>query len=415
MFDRLKSFLSEKRSTLIGEPWQWLSNPLGSRSNAGQSISVDSALTITTVYSCVRLLSETIASLPLMIYERVGDGKELADSHNLFDILHNKPNDYQNSFEFREMITGHLLLRGNCYCFIERSAKRIKQLIPLNPAKMKVLRKNNKIIYVYTHEDGREETFKSNDIWHVKGLSSDGLVGLSPVALAKEAFGLSLASEEYEARLFENDSRPSGILSLQGRLEKDAQQRLKESWQSAFTGSNRHKVAVLEEGITWSAIGMSNNDAQFLELRKFQVIEICRIFRVPPHLVMDLDRATFSNVEEQGIEFIQYSLRPWLIRYEQSMNNTLLNPEERKKYFVEHKVEGLLRGNTQARYEAYSKAFNNGFMNINEIRNLENMNPITDGDKYYRPLNLVELGAPVSAPVNPFGSETQNNTGDKNE
>lgn len=409
----------EKRSTLVGEPWMWLSEAPGTKANSGQTVSAETALNVTSVYSCVRLISETIASLPLVLYKKTEYGKELADSHPLYDIIHDKPNEYQTSFEFREMIVGHLLLRGNSYCFIERSAKRVKQLIPLNPTKMVVKRLNGNIIYIYTHEDGREEKFKNSEIWHVRGMSSDGLVGLSPVSVAREAIGLAMAAEEYESRVFENDSRPSGILSVQGRLDKEAQSNLKNSWQAAFTGKNRHKVAVLEEGMTWTSIGMSNNDIQFLELRKFQTIEICRIFRVPPHLIFDLDRATFSNIEEQGMEFIQYSLLPWLVRIEQSMNNTLLTPVDRKNYFTSHKIEGLLRGNTTSRYSAYSTALNNGIMSINEVRSLENMNPIENGDKYLVPLNLTTIEkagqnvATESKPPEPFGAQTQDNTGEK--
>ena len=233
----------------------------------------------------------------------------------------------------------------------------------------------------------------------------DGLTGYSVISLAREAMGIAASAEDYAARFYANDARPGGILSTPGRITKDSAERLKASWQDAFSGEGRSKVAVLEEGLQWSPVSMSNSDMQFIEPRKFQINEIARIFRVPPHMIGDLERATFSNIEEQSIEFVTYCLRPWIIRLEKSLNNALF--ENDRTYFVEFKVDGLLRGNTQSRYAAYSTAFSNGWMCINEIRALENMNPVEGGDKYFRPLNLTDINAPdqPSQDIQPFGDK----------
>lgn len=382
----------ESRSTLIGEPWHWLST-IGVRTKTGESVTPDTALTISAVYACVRLLSETIASLPLYVYTKEGKSKVPAEDHNLFYILHDKPNNYQTSFEFREMLMGHVLLRGNAYAHIEKNQRgQILQLIPLNPTRMVVRKVDNRLVYEYTKEGASAPTFLSQEeVLHLKGLSNDGIVGLSPVSLAREAFGLTMAAENYGARFFANAARPSGVLSHPQTLKPEAQKKLKESWTQAFTGEGTMGVAVLEEGMSWETISVSNDDAQFLELRQFQVTEIARIFRVPPHMIADLSRATFSNIEEQSIEFVTYTLRPWLVRLEQSMNTQLFNRLDKGKYFTEHKIEGLLRGNTQSRFQAYAVARNWGWLNVNEIRELENMNSVKDGDIYLVPTNMQKV------------------------
>jgi HK97 family phage portal protein len=392
----------ESRSTLIGEPWHWLSE-LGVRTKTGDAVTAENALQISSVYACVRLLSETIASLPLYVYSKEKKGKNAAEDHNLFYILHDKPNNYQTSFEFREMMMGHVLLRGNAYAFIEKNQRgQVTQLVPLNPIRMVVKKVDNRLVYEYSREGAEKETFSQDEILHFKGLSNDGIVGLSPVALAREAFGLTMAAENYGSRFFANAARPSGVLSHPQTLKPEAQKKLKESWTQAFTGEGTMGIAVLEEGMSWETISVSNDDAQFLELRQFQVAEIARIFRVPPHMIADLSRATFSNIEEQSIEFVTYSLRPWLVRLEQSMNTQLFNRLDRGKYFAEHKIEGLLRGNTQSRFQAYAVARNCGWLNVNEIREFENMNPVKDGDIYLVPTNMQkveDLDKPKPQPV----------------
>lgn len=412
-----------RASTLIGEPFHWLQT-LGSTTKTGANVTEDTALSISAVYACVRLLSETVASLPLFVYTRKGKSKEVADNHDLYYLLHDKPNNYQNSFEFREMLMGHLLLRGNAFCFKEKTPRgKINQLIPLDPSRMSVALDNNRLVYVYTWNDNRAknpETFSQDEIWHIKGLSSDGIVGYSPITLAREAFGLAMTAEDYGAYFFANAARPSGVLTHPQNLKEEAQKRLKTSWTNAFTGDGTAGVAVLEEGMKWESISVSNEDAQFLQLRQYQTTEIARIFRVPPHMIADLSRATFSNIEEQSIEFVTYTLRPWLVRWEQSINTQLFNRLDTGKYFAEHKIEGLLRGNINSRYSAYSIARNWGWINVNEIRELENMNPVKDGDIYLVPSNMQkveDLDKPKSEPK-PFGAggfTGQENDGNQDE
>lgn len=388
----LSRFFKPKEKRGIGEDWQWpwLWEALGGvKSKSGASVTPDSALTSAAVYACVRVLAESIASLPLIVYKKRADGgKDVATDHYLYPILHDSPNSFQTSFEFREMQTGHIALRGNGYSLkVKRADGRIAELIPLNPAAMKIEVKDGALLYRYAYIDGKQKTFPQDEIWHVKGLSSDGYVGLSPVTLAREPIGLSLAAQDHGARLFSNGARPGGVLSMPGRLSEDAAKRLKASWQEAYTGDNAYKVAVCEEGLTWASVGMSNEDAQFLQSRQFQVEEIARIFRVPCVLIGHPDKtATYASAEQFFLSFVVHTIRPWLVRYEQSINKYLFTETERKQgYFAEFKVDGLLRGDIASRYNAYAIARQNKWMNANEIRALENMNPIEGGEVYENP------------------------------
>ena len=386
----LKFFRKEKRS--VGEPWQWpwLWDALGSyKSKSGASVSADSALTSTVVYACVRVLAESIASLPLIVYKKRKDGgKDVASDHYLYPLLHDSPNSYQTSFEYREMKTGHIALRGNAYSQkVMRGDGRVIELIPLNPSTMMVEVKEGVLQYRYTHPDGKQQVFPKEQIWHVKGLSSDGYIGLSPVTVAREAIGLSITAQDHGALLFSNGARPGGVLQSPGRLSEDAAKRLKESWQSSYTGDNAYKVAVLEEGLTWASVGMSSIDAQFLESRQFQVEEIARIFRVPCVLIGHPDKtATYASAEQFFLSFVVHTIRPWVVRYEQSINKYLFTEADKKAgYFAEFKIDGLLRGDIASRYNAYAVAIQNRWMNANEVRALENLNPREGGDVFENP------------------------------
>ena len=305
------------------------------RSSAGANVTPDSAMAASAVYACVRIISETIASLPLCFYERTGDrGKRKAREHPLYTILHDAPNAEMTSFAFRETLMAALLLHGNAYAQITREKGHISSLIPLLPQRMTVTRdtRTNALIYTYSSDKG-VYILPLTDILHVPGLSFDGVLGVSPIVLAKEAVGLALATEEFGARFFSNGARPGGVLEHPG-LVRDPE-KIRKSWDAVYKGTrNSHRIAVLEEGLKYHEIGVAPEAAQFLETRKFQVNEICRIFRVPPHLVGDLEKATFSNIEHQSIEFVEHTIRPWLVRLEQAMTRVLLTPEERQKYFT---------------------------------------------------------------------------------
>ena len=373
-------------------------------SSAGKRVNERSAMQMTAVYSCVRILAEAVAGLPLHLYRYKEDGgKEKAIDHPLYLLLHDEPNPEMSSFVFRETLMTHLLLWGNAYAQIIRNGKgEVIALYPLMPDRMTVDRdRDGKLYYEYTVSADDAPTvrgtvvrLKPSDVLHIPGLGFDGLVGYSPIAMAKNAIGMAIACEEYGAKFFANGAAPGGVLEHPGTIKDPG--RVRESWQSTFGGSgNANKIAVLEEGMKYTPIGISPEQAQFLETRKFQINEIARIFRVPPHMVGDLEKSSFSNIEQQSLEFVKYTLEPWLVRWEQSIQRTLLSPEEKKQYFAKFNVEGLLRGDYASRMTGYATARQNGWMSANDIRELENMDRIPaeeGGDLYLINGNMLPLG-----------------------
>lgn len=357
---------------------------------SGSGVAVDEmkAMQTSAVYACVRILAETVASLPLHLFRSDKNGiKEFATEHPLYDCLYAIPNEEMSSLNFREMMMTSLLLWGNAYArIIKDKAGHVKELWFLKPELMDIKRdsQTQRLQYRYTDENGNLFIYKPEQIFHIKGLSVDGVKGLSPIAYAREAVGLALATEEYGAKFFGNGARPGGVLEHPG-VVKDPE-KLRDSWNKVYQGTrNSHKVAVLEEGMKYHSIGIAPEDAQFLETRKYQVNEICRIFRVPPHLVGDLEKATFSNIEHQSIEFVQHTIRPWLVRWEQEIYRALLSPAERTLYYAKFNVDGLLRGDYATRTKGYATGRQNGWLSINDIRRLEDMNPISasqGGDLY---------------------------------
>ena len=371
---------------------------------SGKAVTERSAMQMTAVYSCVRILAEAVAGLPLHLYRYKEDsGKEKAIDHPLYLLLHDEPNPEMSSFVFRETLMTHLLLWGNAYAQIIRNGKgEVIALYPLMPNKMTVDRDSQgRLYYQYTRSSEEAPTMKGaivnllpSDVLHIPGLGFDGLVGYSPIAMAKNAIGMAIACEEYGAKFFANGAAPGGVLEHPGTI-KDPQ-RVRESWQSTFGGSgNANKIAVLGEGMKYTPIGISPEQAQFLETRKFQINEIARIFRVPPHMVGDLEKSSFSNIEQQSLEFVKYTLEPWLVRWEQSIQRTLFSAEEKKQYFAKFNVEGLLRGDYASRMNGYATARQNGWMSANDIRELENLDriPAEDGgDLYLINGNMLPLG-----------------------
>ena len=372
-------------------------------STSGKNVTERSAMQMTAVYSCVRILAEAVAGLPLHLYKYTAEGgKEKAIDHPLYRLLHDEPNPERSSFVFRETLMTHLLLWGNAYAQVIRNGKNeVVALYPLMPNKMSVDRDENGHLY-YTYYRGPDEAIKNkefavtlqpSDVLHIPGLGFDGLVGYSPIAMAKNAIGMAIACEEYGAKFFANGATPGGVLEHPGAI-KDPQ-RVRESWQAAFGGSsNSNKVAVLEEGMKYTPISISPEQAQFLETRKFQINEIARIFRVPPHMVGDLEKSSFSNIEQQSLEFVKYTLDPWVIRWEQSIMRTLLSNTEKKDYFVKFNLEGLLRGDYQSRMNGYAIGRQNGWMSANDIRELENLDRIPaeeGGDLYLINGNMLPL------------------------
>jgi HK97 family phage portal protein len=384
----------EKRSTL-SKPSRWLIDALGgSQSYTGKSVNPESALTFTAVYACVRILSETVASLPLPVYERLQPkGKRKAPNHYLYSVLHDKANEEMTAFTFRETMMNHLLLWGNAYAEIQYDgAGRVVGLWPLRPDKTFPERVNGKLVYKTILPNGEVVVLDSMRVLHIPGMGFDGLVGYNPIRLAREAIGLGLAAEEYGARFFANGAKPGGVLEHPGSLSETALNNLRQSWNEMHQGLDKqHRIAILEEGMQYKQIGIPPEEAQFLETRKFQVTEIARFFRVPPHMLADLERATFSNIEQQSIDFVTHSIRPWLVRWEQSLNAKPFGRDWGRRYFAEFKVDALLRGDIKSRYEAYAIARQNGWLSADDIRELENMNPLPDGqgEMYLVPLNMV--------------------------
>ena len=377
-------------------------NALGSRyaflfggTPAGKPVNEQTAMQMTAVYSCVRILAETLAGLPLHVYRyNKSGGKEKNLKHPLYRLLHDEPNPEMTSFAFRETLMSHLLLWGNAYAQIIRNARgEVVGLFPLMPNKMTVDRDNKgRLFYLYAKSGDDAPTLGNSnmvylspsDVLHIPGLGFDGLVGYSPIAMAKNAVGLAIATEEYGARFFANGAAPGGVLEHPGTI-KDPQ-KVRESWNAAYQGvSNAHRVAVLEEGMKYQPIGISPEQAQFLETRKFQINEIARIFRVPPHMLADLEKSSFSNIEQQSLEFVKYTLDPWVVRWEQAMCRALLTRSEKSEVFIKFNVDGLLRGDYVSRMNGYAVARQNGWMSANDIRELENLDRIPEkvgGDLY---------------------------------
>ncbi|MBR0295287.1 MAG: phage portal protein [Bacilli bacterium] len=372
-------------------------------SSSGKVVTERTAMQMTAVYSCVRILSEAVAGLPIHYYEYQDDGsKRKAIENPLYFLLHDEPNPDMTSFIFRETLMTHLLLWGNAYAQIIRNGKgEVIALYPLMPNKMSVNRDDDgTIYYLYSKsvdegkaEDAGYHYLRKEDVLHIPGLGFDGLVGYSPIAMAKNAIGLAIATEEFGSKFFANGAAPSGVLEHPGTI-KDPK-KVREAWMSQFGGSsNSGKVAVLEEGMKYTPISISPEQAQFLETRKFQINEIARIFRVPPHMVGDLEKSSFSNIEQQSLEFVKYTLDPWIVRWEQALNKALLSNKDKNKYFFKFNVEGLLRGDYQSRMQGYAVARQNGWMSANDIRTLEDLDKISPedgGDLYLVNGNMLPL------------------------
>ena len=383
IFSRILKSRAEPRNSLPGDSYR----PYIGRTTSGNSVTPRSSMQLTAVYCCVRVLSEAVARLPLSTYRYGKSGtKERATDHPLYLILHDEPNPEMTSFSFRETLMTHLLLYGNAFAQIIRNGKgEVIALYPLMPDRMKVDRDEHGHIY-YEYQKYQDEAptmkngsviLKPTDVLHIPGLGFDGLVGYSPIAMAKNAIGMASACEEYGASFFANGASPGAVLEHPGVL-KDPE-KVRKAWNEAYGGPNKaNRVAVLEEGMKFTPISINPQEAQFLETRKFQLDEIARIFRIPPHMIGDLEHATFSNIEEQSLEFVQYTLQPWLVRWEQAIQRALLTPEEKKTIFVRFNVDGLLRGNYQTRMQGYATGINNGFLCPNDVRQLENMDLIPD-------------------------------------
>lgn len=395
----------DKPKNRVGGGWSFLFGG----TTSGKAVNERTAMQTSAVYACVRILAESVAGLPLHVYERTANGsKSTKPSHPLYRLLHDEPNREMTSFVFRETLMSHLLLWGNAYAQIIRDGRGFPfALYPLLPDRMTVDRnENGELVYTYQSDKGQVKLRREN-VLHIPGLGFDGLIGYSPIAMAKNAVGLALATEDYGAAFFANGANPGGVLEHPGVIKPEQADRLRESWQSQFGGANAHKVAVLEEGLKFHQMSIPPEQAQFLETRKFQINEIARIFRVPPHMVGDLEKSSFSNIEQQSLEFVKYTLDPWVVRWEQSLQQALILPSEKATIFIKFNLDGLLRGDYQSRMQGYSTGIQNGFMSVNDVRGLEDMNLLTaeeGGDLHFVNGNMVKL-ADVGAAYKPNETE----------
>lgn len=380
----------------------------GYPSTAGVNVNEYTALRIVAVFAAIRVLAETVAQLPVHLYRNRSDGgKEPVTDHWLCPLLHDSPNPEMTSFEFRETLQAHLASWGNAYCEKEYQGGRVVALWPLRPDRMEIYRRNRELVYLYRRQSGATYEMPAWKCWHLRGLGFDGVVGYSPIALARESLGLTQAAEQFGASFFGNGALPGMVLVHPKALSEQARKNLRESWSKIHQGAKAgHTPAILEEDMRVEKIGIPPEDSQFLETRGFQVTEIARLFRLPPHMIADLSRSTFSNIEVQGAEFVMYSLLPWLKRWEASINKHLLPESETGRLFVKFNVSGLLRGDAAARSQLYASGIQNGWMSPNDARALEDMNPIEGGGQYFVQLNLVPLNMAADVVAEPEGQRT---------
>lgn len=373
-------------------PSYWLQRALaGAPNSTGISLTPEGSLRVTAVFACVRVLSQTIGTLPLILYSRSASGnKDRATGHPLYRLLRNQANPEMTSAAFRKTLQAYAALWGNGYARIERNPAngRPVALYPMRPDQVRIDRTaSGSLVYDYRPPSGERRVLFADEVFHVRGMTLDGINGLSPIGYARETAPLAAVAEEYAARFFSNNGRPGGVLTHPHHLPPEAAARLKADWEAMHSGtSNAHRIAVLEDGLKFEPIGIPNTDLQFIEMRKFQVVEIARLFGIPPHMIADLERSTYSNIEHQGLEFVTHAIQPWAVEWEQEIAAKLLPESERDSYFAEFLMAALTRGDLGSRYQAYSVGRTWGWLSANDVRDLENMNRIEDGDIYLSPL-----------------------------
>lgn len=381
-----------------GADWSggWVSNVVGRQSSAGTMVNTETALAVGALRACVTLLAESVAQLPCELYRRDDQGgRQRATDHPLYDVIHSQPNRKDTSFEYYEQGMGALALEGNEFSLIDRDAAGYPtELIPVHPKKTRVLKGPDGLPYFELLEHGGE-IVPARMMHHVKAFSIDGFVGLSPIATNADAIGLALATEQHAAAVFQRGTTMSGVIQRPKEASPIADQakvdRLLEKFAERHSGlRNMFSVALLQEGMEYKSLAMDNEKAQLLESRNFGVIEVCRLYKVPPHMIQQLDKATFNNIEHQGLQFVIYTLLPWIKRKEAAMMRDLLLPAERKNLYIEFNVQGLLRGDMKSRYDAYAQGRQWGWLSVNDIRRLENMPPIPGGDRYLTPMNMTD-------------------------
>ena len=400
MIDFLSPFTNRETSSL-SSPSAWLSEIFAPTSKAGVKVTAESAMQHTSVYVCVNVLSESVASLPVSVYKRYEKGgkphKEKAYAHNVHAILHDEPNEEMTAFSFKQVVMLHLLLRGKSFAQIIRNkAGQVVWVYPLSADNMEVVRlESGKLGYLYKHNKLGKVPLMASEVLHFIGMSLDGITGLSPIEYNRHTIGLSVAMEEFGSTYFKNGANGGGVLQTEKSLSNDAFDRLKSDWSAKYAGLvNANKPIILEEGLSWEKLAISNEDSQFLQSRKFSKAEIASIYRVPLHMINEMDKATFANIEHQSIQFVIDAIRPWVIRMEQELKRKLFTAAEKKNHDIKFNLGALLRGDTKSRYDAYESATTKAcWMTRNEVRELEDLNPIDGLDDLLLPLNMAKEGS----------------------
>lgn len=387
---------SDLANYLFGRRWQ---------TDSGAVVTPDSAMRLAAVYSCVRVVSEDLAGLPLVTYKRTATGRDRAPDYWLASTLED-PNLWQSGLEFREMLQAHVELCGNGYAIKTVVRDETRELLPVTPDRVEVVQYPDfRIVYNVTMPDGSTLPVPSERMFHLKGLSLNGITGIGTVDYMRETVGLAMQQLKHGAKLFSNGAQIGGVLEIDKTMSDEAYNRLKSSFDEKYSGvDNSHKTILLEEGAKFSKTGLTSVEAQYLEARKYSRSEIAGIFRVPPHLIGDLERATFTNIEEQGRQYISSGLLPRFRRWETAIRRSLIPKADRKTYYVEHLAEALLRGKTSERFTAYGQAIKDGWMSRNEVRERENLNPADGLDEFLTPLNMAtqaEADAALTAPPEP--------------
>lgn len=377
----------------------------GGPTGSGVQVSLQSAMAHGSVWACVRVISETMASLPLALIQVEGRKRKRLTAHPALMVM-KYPHPEHTDFEFRELMMNHTCYRGQAFAQkVYDNGGRLKMLNPLDPSCVTVERellpsgRKGQLLYrVILPHSQQMVTLTEEDIFHFRGPSWDGVNGLSPIGVHRETIGAGLAAQSYGARFFGNSARPGGVIQAPNRLSDSAFKHMKDSWEEAHKGvNNSHKVALLEEGATWSKVGMTNDEAQFIETMKYDAVRVCRIFRVPPHKIGDLERATFSNIEQQDIQFYKDCMLAWIVRLERRFDHSFLTPEERAAGLCfKFNANAMLRAATKERYDAYKIGRDGGWLSANDIREMEDDDPIEGGDEYFVPLNMVKAGAEVT-------------------
>jgi HK97 family phage portal protein len=399
MIEKLKSlFRPETKSSLANPSAELLALFGASPTASGTVVTPESAMRCATVYASVKVIAESVAQLPLHLYRRTEDGgKERAADHPLSELLHDQPNEWTSSFEFRAFMQTALCLHGNAYAFINRTNGRIFELIPIpSPCvTVEVDPVTMEPSYKVSSGDGSQRVYDRTEIFHLKTLGTSPHIGLSPISQMREAIGLALVMEEHGARLFSNGARPSGVFKYGKMVGPDLAKRLRESFNAAHAGGpNSGRTLILEDGMDFQALQFTSVDLQFLELRRHQIAEIARGFRIPLHLLQELERATHNNAESMGQQFLSLTVLPWLKLWEGAISRSLLTAEERRNYYAEFLADDLARADLAARFEAYAKAVTNGILNPNEVRAAENRAPYAGGDQFRLPMNTENPNKP---------------------